>query len=72
MNFYLGSSAPATTTTTPTPTNTTTGPTPAPGIQCTVKSERLFLGVLIEVYFIFPRIIFLIFNFSIFEKCHST
>ena len=30
--------------------------------------ERLFLGVLIEVYFLFLRIIFLIFNFSIFEK----
>ena len=30
--------------------------------------ERLFLGVLIEVYFSFPRIIFLIFNFSIFEN----
>ena len=30
--------------------------------------ERLFLGVLREVYFLFPRIIFLILNFSIFEK----
>ena len=31
-------------------------------------NEKLFLGVLIEFYFLFPRIIFIIFNFSILEK----
>ena len=37
-----------------------------------VKDEILFLGVLIGVYFLFLRIIFLIFNFSISEKCHTS
>ena len=34
--------------------------------------KDFFWDFLIEVYFLFPRIFFLIFNFSIFEKYRTT
>ena len=53
---------------------------PLPAIGCLAytnilsrfqSNERLFLWFFIEVYFLFPRIIFQMFNFSIFEKCYT-